>query len=208
MEGVGYRRSLWSVVWEIAGSWLGDTNPAFPVTKTGDAGDLIIAALAFGIGGVCGALVFMCTSGRKTSVPDDEVEFLESIKKYCALPQERIQVSQVLDESVMSRVPAGVLFIHAPWSANSIRALLSISTVLNCEEYNGVAFYVIDIRHVHLNAAHFGGMRFGGYGETFWIKDNTIVKKMSDYQHENDEELKQATREVLVPEHPKAFLRE
>src|SRR5262245_65544350 len=57
IEGVGYLRPLWVVLWEVIGAHVQEVNPAFPVIRTGDEHDFIIAALAFGIGTLMGAIL-------------------------------------------------------------------------------------------------------------------------------------------------------
>jgi hypothetical protein len=62
IEGVGYLRPLWVVVWEVTGAHVEEVNPAFPVIRTGDAHDFIIVALAFGIGTLIGAIFLAARS--------------------------------------------------------------------------------------------------------------------------------------------------
>jgi hypothetical protein len=58
MEGTGYHHSLWYVVWQVASSWAEAPNPMFPVTRTGDAHDFIVAGIYFCAGAALGAASF------------------------------------------------------------------------------------------------------------------------------------------------------
>jgi hypothetical protein len=62
MEGVGRHRSLWFVAVEILQSWVEQPDPAFPVTVTGDARDLILGAIVIGIGVFFGVIALALRS--------------------------------------------------------------------------------------------------------------------------------------------------
>jgi hypothetical protein len=67
MEGVGYHRSLWFVAVEVVQSWVEQPDPAFPVTITGDARDLILGAIVCGIGVFFGVVAFALRSASSST---------------------------------------------------------------------------------------------------------------------------------------------
>jgi hypothetical protein len=63
LEGLGVKRSLWTVAWETVHSLLEKPDPVFPVTRNGDVQDLGLAVIIFIAGSLLGAIVFFLRHG-------------------------------------------------------------------------------------------------------------------------------------------------
>ena len=86
-----------------------------------------------------------------------------------------------LDEQTLAAIKAGVVFVNSEWSGNSRLALEALTKALKHLDFSGIDLLSVDCGDCHLGFEHFAGIRFGGYGETFWVKNDRIVHKLSDY---------------------------
>lgn len=64
----------------------------------------------------------------------------------------------------------------------------------------GIPAYVADIDDLNAEsiAALFPGKVFGGWGETFWIKDGRIVRSLEGYDLRQADLLEAYTREIVA----------
>ena len=94
------------------------------------------------------------------------------------IPKERVQIVEWKHFNAAD-VERGVLFVHAPWSAQSASALSMFFQALSQAD-PGPTFGLFFLDAEDYNPSEFVEM-FGsvsqGYGESYWIKDGKLVHK-------------------------------
>jgi hypothetical protein len=102
---------------------------------------------------------------------------MDILARDSSIPRSRIRFLAEADESVVSQMTCGVLFIMAFWSAPSRQAFRRLTEVLAAIDPGGLLEFVVvdtDGCPALYDRAEFIG-RMSGAGETAWVRDGHIV---------------------------------
>jgi len=102
---------------------------------------------------------------------------IRSLAKYSKLSVDRIKYLPDADESVVSSIHRGILFLMAFWSGSSVQAFAKLTEVIARVDGNGaLELVVVDVdgSPALYDMPEFLG-KVHGAGETAWVRDGKIV---------------------------------
>ncbi len=119
------------------------------------------------------------------------------VRKYSALPIERIRLIQDIADLELPSVRRGIVMIFAAWSGQSVLGLQRLTRFLAARD-EAFDFIVVDIEAMTTQEMKQGfGREFYGRGETLWIQDGQVVAFLETYAPDS---------ELLIARYSKQFL--
>jgi hypothetical protein len=128
---------------------------------------------------------------------EDTRAFRASIAAARRRLEARLIIMDFLVERDFLEVGHGIVFVHAPWAGQSMLALRAISSMLCEAEFAEIPLWIANIATVDLKRDTFGRVNFGGFGETFWIRNGCVRKVGSNYCETDLNELRAITQKVF-----------
>jgi hypothetical protein len=123
------------------------------------------------------------------------------VEKNSVLPMERLRVLSSFEEVRLGEIRRGVVFVFAPWSGVAVLALRRFTQVMAALDTRSLDLVVLDIDCLTSETATqlFGssGFQAGGYGETIWVRDGTVVAREFAAPDANEPLLRRHTQELL-----------
>ena len=108
------------------------------------------------------------------------------VRKYSALPSERIQLIRDIADFQLSQVRRGVVIIFAAGSGQAVLALQRLTHFLAARD-ESIDLIVIDVEAMTVQEMkQWFGREFHGHGETQWIRDGKVVACLETYPSEMD----------------------
>ena len=126
------------------------------------------------------------------------MDIVDVLKKHAKMPFDRLRVCRQLNESSMSSIRRGIVFIFAVWSGPAIIAFERFTRVLGGMDTVGLDLVVLDTDCLSSEAGvALWGKNVGGGGETLWIRDGGIVACSLLYLADCEPELVGQTQDLL-----------
>ncbi len=101
-----------------------------------------------------------------------------------------------IDAGFIAALQGAIVFLNSPWSIQSRTAERALLKALSRNDRRKVKLYIVEDGGAELGIEFFQGMAFGGYGETFWVRNGVIVGKMSNFTENDSEKLIELTRRI------------
>lgn len=131
------------------------------------------------------------------------MSFRESMEKqFSGVPQESFSVLGETTQFSIRSLPLAIVFIHARWSASSIRAIRALARALAELDLRNLSLVVIDTDGV--DERFFKELQvdpsrspINGHGETFWIRDGRIIARLEKYDASDLPTIREKTLALL-----------
>jgi hypothetical protein len=112
-------------------------------------------------------------------------DIIPMVRKYSAIPLERLQIISNTVDLHLERVRRGVLFVFAAWSGQAVLALQRLTRLLGSRDFELLDLIVIDIECMTAQEmTQIFGRTLHGDGETFWIREGKLVASLEVYKSE------------------------
>ena len=119
------------------------------------------------------------------------------VRKYSALPPERVKLIRDIADFHLSEVGRGIVIIFATGSGQAVMALQGLTRFLAARD-ELIDLFVIDMESMTTQEMKQSfGREFYGHGEMQWIRDGNVVAFLEAYGHE---------AEVLIQKYFKRLL--
>jgi hypothetical protein len=128
-------------------------------------------------------------------------DFSAYLKRLCdrnGFPFDRLQV-RTFDQLGLSYISRGVVFVHAPWSGQSLASfdvLCRALTVANPEDCLLIILNIDELPQEAFTSTF--AMACGGYGAAFWIRHGMTLYADDGYQRGNIDDLAQSRIEKFA----------
>jgi hypothetical protein len=104
------------------------------------------------------------------------------------MPADRILYYEEADESLLAEIACGVLFVMAFWSGPSVEAFMKLTEELARLDPEGkLRLVVVDTDGLPDLPSSLDLLdRRGGYGETAWVKEGSVIRSVVSWRAEPD----------------------
>jgi hypothetical protein len=133
-----------------------------------------------------------------THDPSDR-EYLASFSAFRSLLSHRLVLLDSLTSGDFESIGTGIVFVHAPWSSQARIALRTIANLLCDEKFGNLSLNIVSCDKADLGPEVFPNVRYGGYGETLWLKNGQVLFIGSDYSESDLADLRAAAEKLSTP---------
>ena len=108
------------------------------------------------------------------------------VRKYSALPFDRIHLIQDIADFQLSQVQRGIVIVFAAGSGQAVMVLQRLTRFLAARD-ESIELIVMDIESMTTQEMkQCFGRQFQGQGETQWIRDGKVVASLDAYTHDSE----------------------
>jgi hypothetical protein len=125
-------------------------------------------------------------------------DIIPMVRKYSAIPLDRLQIVSNTADLHLERIRRGVLFVFAAWSGQAVMALQRLTRLLGSRDFEQLEVIVLDIECMTTQEmTQIFGRTLHGDGETFWIREGKLVASLEIYKSEIEMLILGYTRRLL-----------
>jgi hypothetical protein len=125
-------------------------------------------------------------------------DIIPMVRKYSAIPLDRLQIICNPVDLHLERIRRGVLFIFAAWSGQAVMAWQRLTRLLGSRDFEPLDLIVMDIECMTTQEmTQILGRTLHGQGETFWIRDGKLVASLEMHKSEMELLILSYTKRLL-----------